>query len=165
MGIKMRIFIALSLFFLLLLVLPGFSLAIASPDSSDLVPFETIDQGEMSYYRYGDAKFAGADLIIKDRQTWAWFWTRQTAGIQPVPDLPEIKFSQEMVIVTLLGYQTSGGGAKIEVREVNRAEGRLQIIVSDNETPGPLDVITNPFHIVKLKRVPALSIVFEHQEP
>jgi hypothetical protein len=33
--------------------------------SSLLIPFETIAQGDISYYNYGDSGFTGADLLIK----------------------------------------------------------------------------------------------------
>jgi hypothetical protein len=42
--------------------------------------------------------------------------------------------------------------------------GRLGVLIEDNETPGPLDVITNPYHIVKLKKLPVRSVAFEHQK-
>lgn len=74
-----------------------------------------------------------------------------------------------MVIVTLLGYQTSGGETpNIRLLEVNTDHGCncLHVLIQDDETPGPLDVITNPFHIIKLKRLrpPVRSVVFEHQK-
>lgn len=131
------------------------------------ITFETIEQGEISYFRYNDGKFAGADLLIGDKETWEWFWAMHTSGMTPPPEAPAVNFGKEEVIVTILGYQTSGGGPSIEVLGVS-VEGnnkRLQVLVEDNETPGPLDVITNPFHIIKFKKQNAHSVVFEHQGP
>ncbi len=128
------------------------------------IPFETIDIGEISYYHYDSDGFTGADLIIKNRKFWVIFWSLHTAGIQPRPPLPDIDFRKEIVIVTVLGWQSSGGGPGIEVLKVNYYETCrcLHVLIEDNTNPGPLDVITNPFHIIKLKRSYEPSVVFEH---
>lgn len=76
------------------------------------IPFETVEEGEISYYRYGDEDFTGADMLIKDKGTWESFWKRHTAGMTTPPPLPEINLGKEMIIVTILGYQTSGGRTK-----------------------------------------------------
>jgi len=129
------------------------------------IPFKTVEQGEISYYRYSDPVFTGMDMLIRDRKTWAYFWTQHTAGITPQPPLPDIRFWEEMVAVTILGHQTSGGGPSTKVLAVNtdRESKCLHVLVEDNEVPGPLCVITNPFHIIKLKKINADSVVFEHQ--
>jgi len=134
--------------------------------SSLLISFETIAQGDISYYNYGDSGFMGTDLLIKDERAWAWFWEKHTAGIEPQPPVPAIDFVREMVIVTILGYQTSGGGPGITVLEVTyEAPSRvLHVVIGKNENPGPLTVITNPFHIIKLKRTNAPSVAFDHNK-
>jgi hypothetical protein len=57
-----------------------------------------------------------------------------------------------MVLVTLLGYQTSGGGPEITVTAVQEKACHIEIGVVNNYRPGPLDVITNPYHIVAVPR-------------
>ncbi len=37
---------------------------------SSTILFETVEQGEHSFYRCGDPGFAGADLLIRDKKTW-----------------------------------------------------------------------------------------------
>ena len=152
-----------------LLVIVSTVPALASPASppQQSIDFETVAQGEISYYRYGDGNFTGADFCIKDKKTWEWFWSLHTAGLTPVPPPPAINFGKEMVIVTILGYQTSGGGPNIEVADITFSHKPkcLHVLIEDNDTPGPLDIITNPFHIVKLKNQPTASIIFEHQKP
>jgi hypothetical protein len=131
------------------------------------IPFETIEQGEISFYRYSDSSFCGSDILIKDGKTWEAFWTQHSAGIEPKPPLPAVDFTHEMVVATILGYQTSGGGPSIHIQEININEsGRcILVMIEENETPGPLTVITNPFHIVRLKRLNLPSVCFEHQKP
>jgi hypothetical protein len=138
----------------------------SAAQSSLLIPFETIAQGDISYYNYGDSGFTGADLLIKGERAWAWFWEMHTAGIEPQPPVPAIDFVREMVIVAILGYQSSGGGPGVTVLEVaHEAPSRaLHVVIGENENPGPLTVITNPFHIIKLKRTGATSVAFDHNK-
>jgi hypothetical protein len=130
----------------------------------------TVEQGEVSHYRYDDLSFTGADLVIKNRRIWWWFWVRHEHGTlllpsRPPPGLPDIDFSKEMVIATILGNQSSGSGPSIQILEINTDEGGdcLHGLIQDNDTPGPADVITNPFHIVRLEMLQASSVVFEHR--
>jgi hypothetical protein len=127
----------------------------------------TVDQGEFSHYRINDLNFTGADLVIKNRRIWEWFWTIHSAGITPPPLLPDIDFSREMVIAAILGTQRSGGGPPgIQVLEINTDERGdcLHVLIQDNFEEGLLPVITNPFHIVRLETLQASSVVFEHQK-
>ena len=73
-----------------------------------------------------------------------------------------------MVIVVMLGYQTSGDGPAIEIKSVddlisisNAVAKNYRITVVANETPGALDIITNPYHIIRVKK--ASSVRFEHE--
>ena len=150
------------------------------------IPFETIDKGEISYFRYGDDQFSGGDMVIRDPGTWAWFWQKHTAGITPERPVPFVEFKKEMVLVSLLGYQTSGGGPDIEIQYMEEIQSPslrsalniptgIRVFASDNRKPGLLDVITNPFHLVKVKnftpntytayplRYYFMSVLFEHQ--
>ncbi|OGP87610.1 MAG: hypothetical protein A2156_14690 [Deltaproteobacteria bacterium RBG_16_48_10] len=132
------------------------------------VPFVTLDKGEVSYYRYNDSAFLGAEMTIRDAAAWFSFWKEHSSGIQPVPPAPNVNFREDMVVVAMLGYQTSGGGPEIEIESVddfirisNTATKNYKITVVENESPGPLDIITNPYHIIKIKK--ANSVVFEHE--
>jgi hypothetical protein len=128
---------------------------------------ETVEQGEISYYHYDDLNFTGVDLLIKNQQTWQWFWALHTAGRVPAGREPQIDFGKEMVIVTILGTQRTGGGPSTQVLEVNTGHRgqSLHVLIRDDETPGLLQVITNPFHIIKLEKLPDPSVVFEHHGP
>jgi len=139
---------------------------------SQTIPFETIDKGDYSYYRGNDPDFSGAEMVIRDWRTWAWFWAKHTGGIQPLVRLPKVDFRTEMVVAAILGYQTSGGGPGIEISSIGAIFGyyvfpikSIRVFVKENRTPGPLDVITNvitnPYHIVKVAK--SNSVVFEHK--
>jgi hypothetical protein len=79
-----------------------------------------------------------------------------------------------MLLVALLGYQTSGGGPRVEITAIKeildldartnrrpaiRRPSGIRVFVEENREPGPLDVITNPYHIIKLKK--DISVIFE----
>lgn len=142
---------------------------------SQLVPFETIDQGDISYFNYGDPNFLGADMVIREQSAWTWFWMRHTQGIQPGPPIPRVDFGREFVLVTLLGFQTSGGGPSIEISSIEEIQGTnnrwitpsefsgdIRVFVKNQREPGPLDVITNPYHIIRVSGNHS-SVVFEHE--
>jgi hypothetical protein len=147
----------------------------AESPSQVFLAFETVAKGEISHYSLDDPKFIGAEMAIGDPSTWEWFWRQHTRGGSPAPPLPFIDFRRETILAVLLGIQTSGGGPAIEIRAVEdisdlpsisakaRYSRSLKIHVRENRTPGPLEVITNPFHIVKVNRT-RLSAVF-HRQP
>lgn len=150
-------------FLLTLLIFSLFCLSSAFAQQT-IIPFKTIAQGDISYYRYGDPSFKGADMVIKDNKTWSEFWKAHQGDIPTTAAIPPVDFRKEMVLVTLLGYQSSGGGPSITIKSIEiLGNSCMKVTVINNETPGALDVITNPFHIVKLKRYDG-SIGFEHNE-
>jgi len=142
-------------------------LLVASPvfAGTGPIPFETIEQGEISYYRYGDATFVGGQFLIKSRPVWERFWAEHTSGQIPAPPPPEVKFPVENVVVVLLGYQSTGGGPYIEITGIEDPPDRETVIyVEEDRTPGPLDIITNPYHIVRTERL-RWSITYIHEAP
>jgi hypothetical protein len=72
-----------------------------------------------------------------------------------------------MVLVVLLGYQTSGGpSVEIESIEeifnsISNVSKGIRVNVKENREPGSITVITNPYHIVKVKKYG--SVVFERE--
>jgi hypothetical protein len=140
---------------------------------SKSVPFTTIDKGDISYFNYGDPAFLGGDMVIKDERTWNWFWIRhKNSGplLIPPPPVPKIDFDREMVLAVMLGYQTSGGGPAIEISSIEilweigldkEYMNGINVFVKENREQGALTLITNPYHIVALKKL--ISVVFQHQ--
>ncbi len=89
--------------------------------------------------------FSGAEMVIRDWKTWAWFWKKHTRGIQPEPPLPKVDFRTKMVVAAILGYKTSGGGPSIEISSIEAIFGNyilpiksIRVFVKENRTPGPL---------------------------
>jgi hypothetical protein len=144
-------------------------LSVPGTGLSQTIPFKTIDKGDISHYRYGDPDFTGAVMDIKDWASWSWFWRLHKKGIRPMPPVPPVDFKTEMVLVAILGYQTSGGGPSIEFTSIEDVfafttrQGRaLRALMGENRDPGPLDVITNPYHIVRVQK--GITVIFEREE-
>ena len=171
MHSRNRIFFTISFLIIILSQLQGVAL-------SQSIPFETIDQGEISYFNYGNTTFLGADIIIKDRNSWEWFWVNHTQGIYPSPPIPGVDFQKAMVLAVLLGVQTSGGGPNIQISSVEEIPGidlgndvatprepsdGIKVTVKENKEPGLLPVITSPYHIVKIIRRGHPSVIFQHE--
>jgi hypothetical protein len=163
-GQEMRNYRSISLAMFCFMVL----LLVPTGAVSQTIPFETIDRGEISHFRYGDPGFSGAAMDIRDWRTWVWFWEGHTRGIRPRVPVPVVDFKTDMVLAVLLGYQSSGGGPGIKITSVEdpflftTKPGRtFQVFVEEIRDPGPLDAITNPFHIVKVRK--ATSVVFERE--
>ncbi len=151
-----------------------FFLAVSGGVFSQTIPFETIDKGEISYFRYEDPLFQGAQLVIRDMNSWHSFWKLHTQTIDPPPPVPKLNFSKEMAIAVVLGNQGSGGGPSIEITSIDPwpgdvpasstraiAKGKgMKVTVRESRAPGPLAIVTNPYHVVKVKS--GLSVLFEH---
>jgi len=71
--------------------------------------------------------------------------------VTPVPALPSLDFSRQMVIAAVDQQETSGG-YRFEITGIEAVEGRLTVRVS-KRVPGPDCVVTaemtQPFHIVR----------------
>ncbi len=110
----------------------------------------TLLKGPMSGFGYQDPEFTGADLVILNAEEWQAFWNEHVALHDPPPPAPAIDFERHAVIAVVQGRQTSGGGPNIAILHLLPPGDR--VVVFDDERPGPLDVITNPFHIVLVDR-------------
>lgn len=127
-----------------------------------------VRRGEISHYGAGLDGFLGEDLIIRTGAAWEAFWQQHTAGQEPRPALPPINFNEWVVLAAVQGPQTTGGGPNITIAGLETVGATTHVIVIDDERAGPLDVVTNPFHIVVVARgcLPCeRSIGFRHVAP
>ncbi len=94
--------------------------------------------------------------VIKDAEAWKQMWERiHCKVISPVPPLPEIDFSREMMVVVGLGTRSTGGHG-IVVNSAFEKDGKLSIIVRKLR-PGKncftTQAITQPVDIVRLPKI------------
>lgn len=141
-----------------------------NPDAAPRCEFVTLQHGFHSGFGQQIPGFAGATFVIRDARSWQAFWTAHTQNDSPSPPAPQIDFQRRTVVVAVQGPQTSGGGPNIEVLGLERTGNTCVVTIFDDERPGPLDVLTNPFHIVIIPRrcLPdsaSVAFVRVHPEP
>ena len=110
-------------------------------------------------------------VVIRDHDAWRDMWKRihslnQGYGsVRELPPLPEIDFSEEMIVVAALGGRPSSGYAVI-VDNAYQRDDRLEITVR-TVSPGrgcmSLAVVTAPVDVVRLPKTER-SVVFRETE-
>ena len=105
-------------------------------------------------------------LVIKDAKEWREVWERiHCKVISPVPPLPEIDFTKEMLVVVALGTRPTGGYGIFVDRAVDK-NNRREITVG-KQTPGKncftTQALTQPVDIVRLPKTD-LPVSFKETE-
>ncbi|MEE8346914.1 MAG: protease complex subunit PrcB family protein [Dehalococcoidia bacterium] len=121
--------------------------------------FETIETGQLS----GIGGSGPQAVKIDTQEAWEEFWSRHKSLVTPVPPLPAVDFSREMVIA-VLDHQEVSGGFRLEITGMEMTADGLEVRVSKVK-PGPRCIvaaaISQPFHIVrtsKSDRAPQLAV-------
>lgn|SRR3989338_3702850 len=130
---------------------------ISLPFSDEEQPFETIARSARS--GHNDRK----NYVIKEASEWRSLWDIVYAGTTPKPVLPGINFNNEIIIAVFQGMRFTGGYS-IEIMNVIEKNNSLEILVKETSpSPGSFvtQAFTQPFHIVKTKRVDK-EIVFRY---
>lgn len=116
------------------------------------VNFETIDLGY-----YCDHRERG-DYIIQTQQEWDELWNK-TYGSSS--EAPYINFSSNIIIAVYMGERASGG-YRIEITNIGENEEQVRVHIRETSpSPGRMVtmLITQPYHIVKLNRIPKLIVL------
>ena len=112
------------------------------------LPFETISKGDFSYMEHGT-------FVITSATQWARISNKTVFEGSPFSIDPfSIDYSKDMIIISSRGDAPSTG-YDVEITKVVADGGRL-IVYKDEHEPGYCWVcycITNPYHIVKTKKV------------
>ena len=126
------------------------------PDGQPATPvpgameFETIETGQNS----GIGGSGPRVVKIDTQAAWEEFWSRHKSLVTPVPPLPAVDFSREMVIAVVDGQEPSGG-YRLEITGMEMTEDGLVVRVS-KEKPGERCIVTSaisqPFHIVRTSK-------------
>lgn len=97
-------------------------------------------------------------VVVRDRDTWLDVWKRIYQVVPsngPYPELPEIDFSREMVVVAAMGQQPTSGYA-IVIDGAYERNDRLEVVVKSVITLkcfGAFTVVTSPIDIVRLPKI------------
>jgi hypothetical protein len=89
---------------------------------------------------------------ITDPISFESFWTDIYQGIDPIPDIPKVDFTKDMVIAVSPGMMLTGG-YDAEIVKVENKENGLNVTVLLTRPSGTVtEALTQPHHIIKLKR-------------
>ena len=121
------------------IVIAGCSGTAKKQVKSGPVDYKMIAEGQHS-----QADTASVYLIDNDKQ-WAETWGIAYANIEPMPTLPEIDFTKNMVLASFMGQKNSGG-YKIEISGIQLKDDTLDVTVTNHMQAGGtmLPVITSP---------------------
>ena len=140
--------------FALIALLPGLACAQpqqpASPGMAVPMPITRVppDGGAFSGYEQPTT------LVVRDREAWQSAWSQVSRGRNPVPPLPSIDFSTQMIVVAALGAKpTSGYAVEFTGASVSND---IVTVEATSVSPGTrcvtLQVITYPVDIARLPR-------------
>ena len=119
-------------------------------------PYEVLEQGD-----YGGIEEPGQRLI-RDTEAWAALWQQLTAQRFPAPALPEVDFSQQVVVACFMGMQTTGGYA-IRVNNLREANGQLYVDLTHTR-PGRdcmvTEALTQPYLLLLVETRTATTATF-----
>ena len=111
----------------------------------------TIDQSQFGSYAFQDK----TNRVIQDPAAFVQFWDELHANQSPIPDLPDINFSEYTVLAAMMGVQSSGGFS-ITISRAGTSDGILGVMIEEKE-PGEgcfnIAALTSPFHIVKVPKI------------
>ncbi len=128
----------------------------ASPYSSACsISFDTYGKGVESGFLIDEYALDEPGLfVIRTREELERFWTKHAAIFFPQPPLPEIDFSQDMLIAVVDTVEPSGGYA-LCIEALTAAGGEVSVEVRKIR-PGPDDIVTDsltvPYHIITLAK-------------
>jgi hypothetical protein len=135
-----------------------FAAACASSEQSTLPPGPNIPVVRLRAEPYSFEFYSGlntpARLVVRDPAAWQSLWVQIYQRRFPVPPVPAIDFSREMLIVVALGSRSSGGYVIL----IDRAsgEGADVTIAVRSISPGPrcgvTGALTQPVDIARLPR-------------
>lgn len=138
--------------------------AVQQPTHHDL-SLLTIVKGDHGGWGHENSEFAGANLIIRGPDAWGAFWGAHTS--EPIPP-PPVDFEHQVVLVAVQGLQPTAGGPNVSIVGVHGDGPFVFVAIVDDHRPGPIDEISNPFHIVAAPKdafPPHRAVVFQRMRP
>ena len=165
----------LSLFVLLLIGIPGRQVLRANPEAAyqgrpvPVTPMSPKDSGARTNFTVYAGIGDQVRLVVRDRDAWLDVWKRINTvrdprlGPDPIPPLPEIDFSREIVVVAAMGRRPTGGYF-ISIDGAYERDNLVEVVVRSVETRcGGFTILTAPLVIVRLPKTER-SVVFREIE-
>ena len=114
------------------------------------VSFETIDPGGGYNYEERD------NFAIRDAVTWENLWLDLYSGHIPIPEVPAVNFTSEILIAVFQGERGSSGYLT-NITRITMTIAYYKVYVDEihpGEDCGLLTVMTYPYHIIKISDLP-----------
>ncbi|OQY28732.1 MAG: hypothetical protein B6244_06115 [Candidatus Cloacimonetes bacterium 4572_55] len=90
---------------------------------------------------------------VKSQREWEAVWNEIHRIRMPKPELPEVDFEQDMLLVAFLGQRNTGGHNIRIVRALDTKESRYALIKETKPQGGMVTMaLTQPYHIVIVPR-------------
>jgi hypothetical protein len=93
-------------------------------------------------------------LIIDSQKDWQELWQKHTQNVQPVPSLPDVDFTKNMVIAVFMGEKNTGGYG-IHVSKIEETNNNVYIELEET-VPSSGTIVsqsfTQPYHIVVVSK-------------
>ena len=97
---------------------------------------------------YSFSYYSGLDrperLVIRDAEAWRAVWNQIYLRQQPVPSLPSVDFSREMMVVVALGARSSGGYSILLDGASEAANNGIEVVVNSS-SPASDCIVTAAF--------------------
>ncbi|MFX1535785.1 MAG: protease complex subunit PrcB family protein [Promethearchaeota archaeon] len=137
--------------FILLAFEPLKELGLYSPlTEGNTISFETIEQGAYCGIT------TRVNYTITESEAWEKLWTDFHRGHTPLPELPSIDFTTELIFAVFQG-ERSTGGYMTNITRISVTETSFKVYI-DEVHPGAhcvtTQAITQPYHIVKISNFP-----------
>lgn len=117
----------------------------------DGIPISRFPEETEQYFRYSSALQDPVTLVITQQVEWDAAWRSIVANHGPQPVAPTVDFTREMVLITGIGQQPSGGHA-VRIERVVENGDVLDVLVtrtSPGRNCGAAAAITSPADIVR----------------
>jgi hypothetical protein len=112
--------------------------------------FVTVDKGVRS--GLSERRF----VAVVTAKEWKDLWLAHKSGVSSGPQAPQVDFQEEMVVGVFSGEKRTGGYG-IEIKRVELDAGKQVLVLWAETSPAPgsmvMEALTQPYHIVKLKRL------------
>ena len=135
--------------------------ACAHPEASTslVIPGDPLPIVRLRAEPYSFSYNSGLDqagrIVVRDPSSWQTLWAQIHRGYTPVPAVPAVDFSQEMIVVVALGSRSSGGYG-ILVDGANEARNAGLVVMVRSISPGPkcgvTAALTQPVDIARVAR-------------
>lgn len=93
-------------------------------------------------------------MVIRDQQAWKALWEEMHTTMTPMPALPDVDFTREMIVGAFLGQKPTGGYS-VRITRISQTAGGFQVDFKESR-PSPDSIVTQaltqPYHLIVLSK-------------